>query len=116
MLFEKPEQISRFVRYMSKRHKKIKFSFKTEKDNSFSFLDVKTCREKGKFTRSVFRKDKFSGVCTNISNFVALPDKFDLVYKFLHKIFSFPNFILKVKHLTKHFTNMLIPQNLLTNV
>ena len=69
---------------MSKRHKKIKFSFKTEKDNSFSFLDVKTCREKGKFTTSVFR----SGVCTNFSSFVALQDKFDLVYKILHKSFT----------------------------
>ena len=73
---------------MSKRHKKIKFSFKTEKVNSFSFLDVKTCREKDKFTTSVFRKDTFSGVCTNFSSFVALQDKFDLVYKILHKSFT----------------------------
>ena len=28
----------------------------------------------------------------------------------------FPNFILKLKHLRKHFTKVLIPQNLLTNV
>ena len=28
----------------------------------------------------------------------------------------FPNFILKLKHLRKHFTKMLIPLNLLTNV
>ena len=88
MFFEKPEQISRFVGYMSKRHKKIKFSFKTEKVNSFSFLDVKTCREKDKFTTSVFRKDTFSGVCTNFSSFVALQDKFDLVCKLLHKSFT----------------------------
>ena len=33
---------------MSKRHKNIKFSFETEKDNPFSFLDVKICREKDK--------------------------------------------------------------------
>ena len=37
MLFEKPEQVSRFVNYMSKRHKNIKFSFETKKYNSFSF-------------------------------------------------------------------------------
>ena len=43
VLFEKPEQVSRFVKYMNKRHKNIKFSFETEKDNSFSFLDVKIC-------------------------------------------------------------------------
>ena len=72
VLFEKPEQVSRFVKYMNKRHKNIKFSFETDKDNYFSFLDVKNCREKDKFTRSVFRKDTFSGVCTNFSSFVAL--------------------------------------------
>ena len=76
VLFEKPEQVSRFVKYMNKRHKNIKFSFETDKDNSFSFLDVKNCREKDKFTRSVFRKDTFSGVYTDFSSFVALKHKF----------------------------------------
>ena len=31
VLFEKPEQVLRFVNYMSKRHKNSKFSFETEK-------------------------------------------------------------------------------------
>ena len=83
MLFEKrvlPEkQVLRFINYMNKRHKNIKFSFETEKDSSFSFLDVKICREKDKFTTSVFRKDTFSGVYTNFSSFVALEHKFGLV-------------------------------------
>ena len=79
MLFEKPEQVSRFVNYMNKRQKTIKFSFESEKYNSFSFLDVKICRDKDKFTTSVFRKDKFSGVYTNFISFVALKHKFGLV-------------------------------------
>ena len=45
-----------------KDNKNIEFSFETEKDNSFSLLDVKICREKDKFTTSVFRKDTFSGI------------------------------------------------------
>ena len=105
VLFEKPEQVSRFVKYMNKRHKNIKFSFETEKDNSFSFLDVKICREKDKFTTSVFRKDTFSGVCTNFSSFVALQDKFDLVCKLLHKSFTivsdFSKFHFEVETLKK---------------
>ena len=76
MLFEKPEQALQFVNYMNKRHKNIKFLFETEKDNSFSFLDVKICRKKDKFTTSFFRKEMFSGVCTNFSSFVALEHKF----------------------------------------
>ena len=56
------EQVLRFVNYIRKRHKNITFSFEIEKDNSFSFLDVKICREKDKFAASVFRKDTLSDV------------------------------------------------------
>ena len=120
VLFEKPEQVLRFVNYMKKRQKHIKFSFKTEKDSCFSFPDVKICREKYKFTKSVFRKDTPSGVYTNVSSFLPLQHKFGLVYTLLHRSFTivsdFPNFILKLKHFRKHFRKMLIPQKLLTNV
>ena len=105
VLFEKPEQVSRFVKYMNKRHKNIKFSFETEKDNSFSFLDVKICREKDKFTTSVFRKDTFSGVYTNFSSFVALKHKFGLVHTLLHRSFTivsdFSKFHFEVETLKK---------------
>ena len=47
---------------MNERHKNIKFSFEIEKDNSFSFLDIKICREKDKFKTSFFIKDMLSGV------------------------------------------------------
>ena len=68
------------VNYLDKRHKNIKFSFETKKDNPFSFLDVNICWEKDKFTTNVFRKDTFNGVYTNFSSFVALEHKFGLVY------------------------------------
>ena len=90
---------------MNKRHKNIKFSFETEKDNSFSFLDVKICREKDKFTTSVFRKDMFSGVYTNFSSFVALKHKFGLVHTLLHRSFTivsdFSKFHFEVETLKK---------------
>ena len=105
VLFEKPEQVSRFVKYMNKRHKNIKFSFESEKDNSFSFLDVKICREKDKFTTSVFRKDTFSGVYTNFSSFVALKHKSGLVCTLLHRSFTivsnFPKFHFEIETLKK---------------
>ena len=101
VLCEKLEQVSRFVKYMNKRHKNIKFSFETEKDDFFSFLDVKICREKDKFT-SVFREDTFSGVYTNFSSFVALKRKFGLVYTLLHRIVSdFSKFHFEVETLKK---------------
>ena len=70
---------------MNKIHKNIKYSFETEKDNSFSFLDVKICREKDKFTTNVFTKDTFGGIYTNFSSFVELDHKFGLVYTLLHR-------------------------------
>ena len=65
MLIERPEQISRFVKYMNKRHKNIKFSFETEKHNSLSFLHVKICREKDKL-QQVFSEKIGSVVYTLI--------------------------------------------------
>ena len=83
VLFEKPGQVLRFISYMNTNHRNVKFSFETEKDNSFSFLNVKICREKDKVTTSVFRKDTFS----NFSSFVAPEHKFGLVYTLLHRSF-----------------------------
>ena len=101
---------------MNKRHKNVKFLFETEKDNSFSFLDLKICREKDKFATSVLRKDTFSGVYTNFNSFVALKHKFGLVDTLLHRSFTivsdFSSFHFEVETLKK----MLIPQNVLTNV
>ena len=82
VLFEKPEEVLRIVNYMNKRHKSIKFSFETEKDNFFFLLDVNIYREKDKFGTTVFRKDTFSDVYTNFSSFVALEHKFGLVHTF----------------------------------
>ena len=75
---------------MNKRHKNIKFLFETEKDNSFSFLEVKICRGKDKFTflSKFFRKDTFSGVYSNFSSFVALKHKFILVHTLSHRSFT----------------------------
>ena len=66
VLFEKPEQVLRFDNYMKKRQKRIKFSFETEKDSSFSFPNVKICREKDKFTKSVFRMLIPQNLLTNV--------------------------------------------------
>ena len=115
VLFEKPEQVSRFVNYMNKRHKNIKFSFENEKDNSFSFLDVKICREKDKFTTNFFRKDTFSCIYTNFSSFVALEHKFGLVYTLLHRSFTivsdFSKFHFEVETLKKTLHKNAYPTN-----
>ena len=50
-----------FVEYMNTKYPNIKFTFEHEHNNSFSFLDVKICRENNKLTTSAYRKPTFSG-------------------------------------------------------
>ena len=91
-----------------------------EKNNSFSFLDVRICREKDKFTTSVFRKDTFSGVYTKLSRFVALKHKFGLVHKILHRIFTilsdFSRFHFEVETLQRTLSKIAYSIKLLKNV
>ena len=47
---------------MNKRHENIKFWFQTEKDNSFSFINVRICREKDKFTTQQVFPEKIHSV------------------------------------------------------
>ena len=54
---------------MNHQHPIVKFTFEIEKNNNFSFLDVKICRENNKFTISIFRTPTFSGVFTNFDSF-----------------------------------------------
>ena len=51
------------------------------------FLDVNVFRENGKFVTNVYRKETFTGVCTNFSSFIPLEHKFGLVYTLLHRCF-----------------------------
>ena len=80
VLFKKFEHARLFVNYMKSKHKSISFSYKTEKDGVMPFLDVNIFREKGKLVTNVYRKETFTGVCTNVSNFIPLEYKFGLAY------------------------------------
>ena len=62
LLFDKHDQVKKFLRYMNSRHKNIKFTYEEEQNDSMSFLDIKITREVGKLTTSVYRKKTFSGV------------------------------------------------------
>ena len=56
---------------MKTKHPNIKFTFEHEHNNTFSFLDVKICRENNKLTTSVYKKLTFSGVFTNFKSFMS---------------------------------------------
>ena len=73
---------------MNTKHPNIRFTFEYEHNNSFSFLEVKICRENNKFTISVCRKPTFSGFFTNFKSFIPTVYKFGLVYTLLHRCFN----------------------------
>ena len=74
---------------MNEKHKNMKFSIETEINRSLSFLDVKIFRENNKFVTSVFTKETFNGVYTNILLKNAYPQKFidQCIQKFLNIMF-----------------------------
>ena len=82
--FKSYEQLKKFE-YMNTKHANIKFTFEYEHNNSFSFLDVKICRENNKLIASVYRKRTFSGVFINLKSFIPTVYKFGLVYTLLHR-------------------------------
>ena len=81
-------QLLKFVNYINHQHPNSKFTFVIEKNNNFSFLDVKSCREKNKFTTSVFRKPTFSGVFTHLDGFVPISYKHGLANMLILRFFK----------------------------
>ena len=73
---------------LTQNHPNIKLIFEHEYNNSFSFVDVKICRENNKLTTFVYRKPTFSGVFTNFKSFMLTVYKFSLVYILLHRCFN----------------------------
>ena len=73
---------------MKTKHPNIKFTSEFEKNDSFSFLDVKITRRNNQLVTSVFRKATCGGVFTNFKSFMPVAYKFGLVYTLLHRSFS----------------------------
>ena len=64
---------------MNHQHSNIKFTFKVEHNNYFSFLYVKLCRENDRFTTSIYRKPKFSGVFSHFDGFIPISYNYGLL-------------------------------------
>ena len=60
--FMAKDLVQKFSYYVKSHHPKIKFICEEENNNKISFLDILITRTENKFTTSIFRKKKFSGV------------------------------------------------------
>ena len=88
LLFDKRDQVNKFLRYMNSRHRNIKFTYEEEDNNTLAFLDIKITRKEGRFTTSIYRKKTFSGVYLNYTSFLPFDYKKGLIYTLLFRTYT----------------------------
>ena len=115
LLFRSKHHIKNFRNYLNCQHKNIKFTSKTENENSISFLDIKITRDNNKFMTSVYRKPTFSGVFTNFGSFIPKSYKYNLLFTLLHRAFklcsNFERFHQEIDKLKTVFENNSYPKS-----
>ena len=74
VLLRSKDHIAPLARYMSSKHKNIRFTFEEEINNVLPFLDVNVFRDADRFSSTVHRKDTFSGVYSHFESF--MPDTY----------------------------------------
>ena len=91
LFFCSTRHIEKFQKCLNNQNQDIRFTFKTEFENSILFLDITISRNNSKFTTSVYRKPTFGGVFTNFESFITKYYKYNLHFIMLHralKLFS----------------------------
>ena len=93
LLFRSKHHIEKFLYYLTQKFwyystQNIKFTSRTENENSISFLDIKITRDNNKFMTSVYRKPTFRGVFTNFGSFIPNSYKYNLLFTLLHRAFK----------------------------
>ena len=96
LLFRTKDHVEKFIIYLNKQHKNIKFMSEIEVNGSLWFLDINITRENNKFVTSVYRKSTFSGVFKSFESFLPDMHKLELIGTWLHRSFrscsSYQNF------------------------
>ena len=80
LMFERKDQLKKFLRYMNSRHPNTQFICEEESNNKISFLDVSIARMNNKLVTSLYRKKTFSGVSMNYNSFLPLKYKKNLIH------------------------------------
>ena len=88
LLFDKQDQVKKFLRYLNSRHQNMKFTYEEEQNETLAFLDIKITRTAGRFTTSVYRKKTFSGVYLNFGSFLPVEYKRGLIATLLHRTYT----------------------------
>ena len=87
-MFERKDQVQKFLRYMNSRQPNIQFTCKEESYNKISILDVSITRMNNKSVTSLYRKKTFSGVNMNYNSFLPLKPTKGLIHTPLFRAFN----------------------------
>ena len=88
-MFERKDQVKKFLRYMNSRQPNIQFTCKKETNNNRnSFLDVSTKTLNNKLVKSLHWKKTFSIAYMSSSSFLSLKCKKGLIYTLLFQAFN----------------------------
>ena len=81
--FSSKKHLQPFVDYMNNQHRCVKFTSKTEQNNTFSFLDINITRQNNQLKTSLYRKPTFSGVLTHSGSYIDQSYNKSLIFYFV---------------------------------
>ena len=68
-IFNNKQEADRFLEFLNKQHKNIKFTIECENNKKLPFLDILIERASNKFQTSVYRKSTFTGLGSSFFQF-----------------------------------------------
>ena len=86
--FSSKEHPQSFLDYVNKQPTCIKFTTKTEQNNTFSFFDINITRPNNQFKTYVYRISTFSGVFTQSESYIDQSYKESLIFALLSRFYS----------------------------
>ena len=84
VMFKKKDDVQKFLRYISSRHRNIKCSWEEKKEKTL-FLEIFISRNNNALGTSIFHKPTFSGTYTNFNSFLPTEYKRALLHTLLYR-------------------------------
>ena len=108
-IFNNKQEADKFLEFLNKQHKNIKFTIECENNKKLPFLDILIERASNKFQTSVYRKSTFTGLGSSFFNFTPIIFKYSAIKTLIFRAFNissnYQNFHLELEFLKNFFTN-----------
>ena len=85
-LFHNEQDAMKFLSYFNSRHLNIRFTFETQLNGKFSFLDVLVDNSGASCITSIYHKSTYTGLLANFLSFTCFKYKVGLIYTLVDRI------------------------------